>query len=67
VILTGRGRGRGRGRVRVGEETAELAAGDLVWVPPNAQHGIENIGDEPLRYLSAATPPLELSGFYDAE
>jgi mannose-6-phosphate isomerase-like protein (cupin superfamily) len=41
----------GRGEVFVDGETYELAVGDAVWIPPNAEHVAYNTGDEPLRLL----------------
>jgi mannose-6-phosphate isomerase-like protein (cupin superfamily) len=57
---------RGRGRVRVGDEEREVERGELVFIPPGAVHGIENVGSETLTYVSAATPAFDLTGLYDA-
>ncbi len=46
----------GAGEMTVGEQTRSVAAGDCVHIPSNTTHGIENTGDEPLEYVSAATP-----------
>ena len=40
----------------VGDETRDVSAGDLVFVPPNAMRGIENMGSDRLSYVSASTP-----------
>lgn len=59
----------GDGEMTVGDETASISAGDLVHIPSNAAHGIENTGDEPLEYVSAATPAFpgrDIESFYDA-
>ncbi len=36
----------GRARVRVGEDTFDVGAGDVVYIPPRTDHEFENIGDE---------------------
>lgn len=56
----------GRGRMLVGEEKREVSAGDLVYVPSCAVHGIENASEEALTYVSAATPALDAEVTYDA-
>jgi mannose-6-phosphate isomerase-like protein (cupin superfamily) len=48
----------GRGWMLVGEEKREVGAGELVYVPSDAAHGIEN--------ASAATPTLDAEAAYDA-
>lgn len=58
----------GAGRMHVGGEEREVTAGDLVHIPANTTHGIENIGEETLEYVSAATPTFpseEVEEFYD--
>ena len=52
---------RGRGLMKVGDEEQEVAAGTLIFVPPQTGHAIRNIGGEPLVYVSATAPPFELS------
>jgi mannose-6-phosphate isomerase-like protein (cupin superfamily) len=56
---------RGTGRMQVGDERREVRAGDLVFIPPGATHGIENTGGETLSYLSAATPAFRVTDLYD--
>ncbi len=56
----------GRGRMLVGEEEREVGAGDLVYIPSGAVHGIENASEEALTYVSAATPALDAEAAYDA-
>ncbi|MDQ4128669.1 MAG: cupin domain-containing protein [Actinomycetota bacterium] len=55
----------GRGRMLVGEEEREVGAGDLVYIPSGAVHGIENASEEVLTYVSAATPALDAEAAYD--
>ena len=55
----------GTGRMQVGDEQRELRPGDLVFIPPRAMHGIDNTGDQPLTYVSAATPAFKISDTYD--
>ena len=56
---------RGTGRMRVGDEVRDLGPGELALAPPGVSHGIENAGQEPLVYISAATPSFEVTGVYD--
>jgi mannose-6-phosphate isomerase-like protein (cupin superfamily) len=51
---------RGRGLMRVSGETRQVTEGVLVLVPAGATHSILNVGDEPLVYVSATTPPFEV-------
>jgi mannose-6-phosphate isomerase-like protein (cupin superfamily) len=53
----------GRGRMTVGEESAEVAAGDAVYVPRGHRHTLENTGDEPIRLLVICGPAF----FYEDE
>lgn len=46
----------GQGRMTVDAETRMVQTGDCVFIPSFAQHGLENIGQGVLRYLSAASP-----------
>ena len=55
----------GRGTMAVGDERQEVAGGDLVYVPPNIIHGIENSSKEVLTYISAATPAMDAEAAYD--
>ncbi len=57
---------RGRGKMRVGCEELWVEVGDLIFIPPDAVHGIENRSDEMLTYVSAATPAVDWEAFYDA-
>jgi quercetin dioxygenase-like cupin family protein len=42
---------RGRARVGIGEETYEVGAGDVVFIPEGAVHYYQNLGDEPFEFL----------------
>ena len=42
---------RGQGQVLLGEEEANLAFGDVVYVSPYEPHQFKNVGDEPLGFL----------------
>ncbi|NUB93742.1 cupin domain-containing protein [Haloterrigena sp. SYSU A121-1] len=48
---------RGEGRQEVGEETREISAGELVFVPEGVEHGTVNTGWEPLLLLAVYAPP----------
>jgi quercetin dioxygenase-like cupin family protein len=51
----------GQGMVQVGEERQAVKAGDLIYIPSNEMHGIENTSDEMLSYISAATPAFSMT------
>ncbi len=57
---------RGRGRMQVGAEFAEVQAGELVYIPSNIEHAIENTGTETLVYVSASVPAFDLEALYDS-
>ena len=42
----------GSGRMLVGEEERQVGPGDLVYVPSGTIHGIENVSEEMLTYIS---------------
>ena len=47
---------KGKGLMIIEEESNEVTAGDAVYIPSNLKHGIKNIGDEALEYLTANSP-----------
>ncbi|PZS07683.1 MAG: hypothetical protein DLM64_14395 [Solirubrobacterales bacterium] len=55
----------GQGRMRIAHEERDLESGALALVPSGATHGITNTGDEPLVYVSAATPAFRVTELYD--
>lgn len=55
----------GRGRMLVGEELKQVSAGELIYVPSGLMHGIENIGEVVLSYVSAANPAFDYTEAYD--
>jgi quercetin dioxygenase-like cupin family protein len=42
---------RGHARIGIGEETYEVNAGDVVFIPEGIIHYYENIGEEPFEFL----------------
>jgi len=54
-----------RGRMKVGDEEQVVGEGDLINIPPETTHGIENLADEVLTYVSAATQTIDWEAFYD--
>ena len=46
----------GRGRMRLGEDEAEVRAGDCVVIPPRTPHKLWNPGPEPLVLLCCCAP-----------
>jgi mannose-6-phosphate isomerase-like protein (cupin superfamily) len=47
----------GTGRMRLGDDEAEVTAGDTVVIPPGTPHKLWNTGTEPLRLLCCCAPP----------
>jgi mannose-6-phosphate isomerase-like protein (cupin superfamily) len=50
---------RGKGLMMIGDETQQVGAGDAVYIPPDSMHGIRNIGDDTLEYLTANSPAFD--------
>jgi oxalate decarboxylase/phosphoglucose isomerase-like protein (cupin superfamily) len=48
---------RGEGEQAVAEESREITAGDMVFVPEGVEHGTVNTGWEPLVLLAVYAPP----------
>jgi mannose-6-phosphate isomerase-like protein (cupin superfamily) len=46
----------GSGRMRLGEDEAEVSAGDCVVIPPGTPHKLFNRGPEPLVLLCSCAP-----------
>jgi quercetin dioxygenase-like cupin family protein len=47
---------KGKGLMIIEEETNEVSAGDAVYIPSNKKHGIKNLGEDFLEYLTANSP-----------
>jgi mannose-6-phosphate isomerase-like protein (cupin superfamily) len=47
----------GAGRMRLGDEEAEVRAGDTVVIAPGTKHKLFNTGAEPLVLLCCSAPP----------
>jgi quercetin dioxygenase-like cupin family protein len=56
---------RGSGVMHVGDEDREVGVGNLIFIPPGIEHGIDNTGAEILTYVSAATPAFDVTSMYD--
>ncbi len=50
----------GRGLMTVDGVQQEVSTGDTIFFDSFAEHGLENIGDTTLKYLSAASPSFTL-------
>ncbi len=50
---------KGKGLMIIEEETGEVSAGDAIYIPSNRKHGIKNLGDSVLEYLTANSPVFE--------
>jgi quercetin dioxygenase-like cupin family protein len=48
---------RGRARLTVGEETREVAAGEIVWAPAGVPHGVEEALERTVLLVGIAPPP----------
>ena len=46
----------GRGLMIIEDETREVTSEDAIYIPSNKKHGIKNIGDMALEYLTANSP-----------
>ncbi len=44
--------------------TAPVRAGEVIRTPPGEVHGLTNTGFEPFVYLTATTPPIDLTTAY---
>jgi mannose-6-phosphate isomerase-like protein (cupin superfamily) len=47
----------GSGRMKLGDEEADVSAGDAVVIPPGMPHKLWNTGSEPLKLLCCCAPP----------
>jgi mannose-6-phosphate isomerase-like protein (cupin superfamily) len=47
---------KGTGLMIIEDETREVTSGDAIYIPSNKKHGIKNIGDMALEYLTANAP-----------
>ena len=56
---------RGQGRMKVGDDERDVHEGQMVFIPPDTDHGIVNRGDQVLTYVSAATPAFPVTDLYD--
>ncbi|MDZ7760527.1 MAG: cupin domain-containing protein [Desulfovermiculus sp.] len=56
----------GQGNIFIGNERTSVEKGDLVYIPSNVIHYIENTGDNSLIYISTATPSYNFTNMYDA-
>ncbi len=50
----------GQGLMSVAGEESPVQAGDCIFFPPFAEHGLKNTGEGVLRYLSAASPSFSV-------
>ncbi|HYR36686.1 MAG TPA: cupin domain-containing protein [Burkholderiales bacterium] len=58
----------GRGRVEIGDlAPREVAAGDVVLIPPLCPQRITNIGKDDLTFLAICTPRFRRENYEDAE
>ena len=47
---------KGKGLMIIEEGSKEVIAGDAVYIPSNLKHGIKNVGNDVLEYLTTNTP-----------
>ena len=55
----------GNGRIKLGSEIADVQAGDLLYIPSNVEHAVENTGPEKLIYISVTVPAFDIKALYD--
>ncbi len=55
----------GKGRIKVGSEIADVQTGDLLYIPSNVEHAVENAGSEKLIYISVTVPAFNIEALYD--
>lgn len=46
----------GSGRMRLGDDEADVRAGDAVVIPPGTPHSLRNTGEAPLKLLCCCSP-----------
>jgi mannose-6-phosphate isomerase-like protein (cupin superfamily) len=51
----------GHGLMRVADEAREVSAGTFIFVPMGASHSIRNTGEGRLVYVTATSPPFDVS------
>lgn len=56
---------QGRGEMHVGEESSMVENGDIVHIPSNTVHFIENAGATDLIYVSVSSPAYDFTALYD--
>ena len=49
----------GKGILYINDESREIEAGTSFWIPPNAPHNFDALGDEPAVLIEAFSPPRE--------
>lgn len=47
---------KGKGLMLIEDESQEVKSGDAIFIPSNFKHGIKNLGNEILEYITANTP-----------
>ena len=47
---------KGKGLMIIEDESKEVVTGDAIFIPSNLKHGIKNMGDDVLEYLTANAP-----------
>jgi mannose-6-phosphate isomerase-like protein (cupin superfamily) len=47
---------KGKGFMLIEDESREVKAGDAIFIPSNFKHGIKNLGNEILEYITANAP-----------
>lgn len=49
----------GEGKMHIDNESAPVKPGDAIYIPPGSSQWIENLGDDPLKFLCVVTPPWQ--------
>ena len=56
----------GEAKIQLGDEERTVGPGAAVVVPKGVEHGVENVGDDPLVLMMVSTPPLHHGPYADA-
>lgn len=56
---------QGQGIMTVNNETEKVSVGDMIFIPSNHPHGLQNTGKEKLVYISASSPSFNIQKAYD--
>ncbi len=56
---------QGQGKMNVGDESRSVQKGDIIYIPSDIPHFLENTSDETIIYISASAPAYDFEALYD--